>query len=449
MGHIELASPVSHIWYFKGTPSRLGLLLDISPRNLEKILYFATYVITHVDEEARQKALAELEADIQARHNQLEMEFQQKAAQLETRRDQELAELEARRQQALEELRARVAARTAALAHEADELTARLCELMDQEALEDLVFSPMSQPLVAAGEQVTGRHLDLLREELRRAIDAAEQSERAERESLSAAFDREADAAFRFRMRGLRRQKARLELQVRERTAAEIEHERAVMYQQMDEYERSREDRRQALQRLARMQLLNELEYRELQEKCPGVFKAGMGAEAVLELIRAIDLDELAAQLRQELNSTSSQRRKKAIKRLKVVEAFRRSGVSPEWMILTVLPVLPPDLRPMVQLDGGRFATSDLNDLYRRVINRNNRLKRLLDLNAPEIIIRNEKRMLQEAVDALIDNGRRGRAVAGSSNHKLKSLSDMLRGKQGRFRQNLLGKRVDYSGRSV
>jgi len=430
MGHIELASPVSHIWFFKGTPSRMGLLLDISPRNLEKILYFATYVITHVDEEARQKALAELEADIQARHNQLEAEFQQKAAQLEARRDQELAEIEARRQQALEDVQARVAARREELAREADALTARLRELLDQEAPEDLVFSAMSRPLVAAGELVSSRHLELLREEVRQAIEAEEQRGRDESESLNAAFDREAE-------------------QVRERIAAEIEHERAVMYQQMDEYERSREDRRQALQRLAKMQLINELEYRDLQEKCPGVFKAGMGAEAVLELIRSINLDELAAQLRQELNSTSSQRRKKAIKRLKVVEAFRRSGVSPEWMILRVLPVLPPDLRPMVQLDGGRFATSDLNDLYRRVINRNNRLKRLLELNAPEIIIRNEKRMLQEAVDALIDNGRRGRAVAGTSNHKLKSLSDMLRGKQGRFRQNLLGKRVDYSGRSV
>ena len=174
-----------------------------------------------------------------------------------------------------------------------------------------------------------------------------------------------------------------------------------------------------------------------------------MGAEAVRELIQRMDLDEPGQQLHSEVRTTSGQRRKKAIKRLRLVEAFRRSGNRPEWMILTVLPVIPPDLRPMVQLDGGRFATSDLNDLYRRVINRNNRLKRLLELGAPEIIIRNEKRMLQEAVDALIDNGRRGRALAGTGNHQLKSLSDMLKGKKGRFRQNLLGKRVDYSGRSV
>ena len=174
-----------------------------------------------------------------------------------------------------------------------------------------------------------------------------------------------------------------------------------------------------------------------------------MGAEAIRDMITRMDLEELARSLHVEVRTSSGQRRKKAIKRLRLIEAFRRSGTRPEWMILSVLPVIPPDLRPMVQLDGGRFATSDLNDLYRRVINRNNRLKRLLELGAPEIIIRNEKRMLQEACDALIDNGRRGRAIAGTGNHRLKSLSDMLKGKQGRFRQNLLGKRVDYSGRSV
>ena len=179
------------------------------------------------------------------------------------------------------------------------------------------------------------------------------------------------------------------------------------------------------------------------------LFGAGMGAEAVRELIQRMELDELGQKLHSEVRTTSGQRRKKAIKRLRLIEAFRARGNRPEWMILTVLPVIPPDLRPMVQLDGGRFATSDLNDLYRRVINRNNRLKRLLELGAPEIIIRNEKRMLQEACDALIDNGRRGRSIVGTGNHRLKSLSDMLKGKQGRFRQNLLGKRVDYSGRSV
>ncbi len=200
---------------------------------------------------------------------------------------------------------------------------------------------------------------------------------------------------------------------------------------------------------LTRNQVLTEKEYRDMREKYEDDFRAGMGAEAVKELLEQIDLEELSNQLREELKTASSQKKLRLVKRLEVVEAFRESNNKPSWMIMDVLPVIPPDIRPMIQLDGGRFATSDLNDLYRRVINRNNRLKRLIQLNAPDIIVRNEKRMLQEAVDALIDNGRRGRAVTGANNRALKSLSDMLKGKQGRFRQNLLGKRVDYSGRSV
>ena len=200
---------------------------------------------------------------------------------------------------------------------------------------------------------------------------------------------------------------------------------------------------------LAKYQCLSETEYNDMREKYEDDFKAGMGAESIKLLLEEIDLEALSAQLREDLESASGQKRIRLLKRLDVVESFRLSGNRPEWMILDVVPVIPPDIRPMVQLDGGRFATSDLNDLYRRVINRNNRLKKLLELNAPEIIIRNEKRMLQESVDALIDNGRRGRPVTGPNNRALKSLSDMLKGKQGRFRQNLLGKRVDYSGRSV
>ena len=196
-------------------------------------------------------------------------------------------------------------------------------------------------------------------------------------------------------------------------------------------------------------QVLSEKEFREVYEKWGNRFRVGMGAEAIQELLQAIDLEKDSAELKKALRDSSGQKRARIIKRLEVVEAFRNSGNKPEWMILTAIPVIPPDIRPMVQLDGGRFATSDLNDLYRRIINRNNRLARLLDLGAPEIIVRNEKRMLQEAVDALIDNGRRGRPVTGPGNRALKSLSDMLKGKQGRFRQNLLGKRVDYSGRSV
>ena len=201
---------------------------------------------------------------------------------------------------------------------------------------------------------------------------------------------------------------------------------------------------------LMKGQVLSEKEYHEAEEKYgKGSFKAQMGAEAVGKLLEEIDLDKLSAKLKKELEKASEQKRAKLVKRLDTVESFRLSGNRPEWMVMNVVPVIPPDLRPMVQLDGGRFATSDLNDLYRRVINRNNRLKRLLELGAPEIIVRNEKRMLQESVDALIDNGRRGRPVTGAGNRALKSLSDLLKGKQGRFRQNLLGKRVDYSGRSV
>ena len=201
---------------------------------------------------------------------------------------------------------------------------------------------------------------------------------------------------------------------------------------------------------LSYKQVLSEREYRDAIENYGyGSFRAGMGAESIQEVLANIDLNKDSEDLRRELVNASGQKRAKIIKRLEVVEAFRNSGNKPEWMIMTVVPVIPPDIRPMVQLDGGRFATSDLNDLYRRIINRNNRLARLLELGAPEIIVRNEKRMLQEAVDALIDNGRRGRPVTGPGNRALKSLSDMLKGKQGRFRQNLLGKRVDYSGRSV
>ncbi len=367
MGHIELASPVSHIWYFKGTPSRLGLLLDISPRNLEKILYFASYIVISVDEEARKQALAALDEELATKAAALEQTTAEQQAAIEQRVAEEEARLEAEKQ-----------ARLAALAERGGTPE----EVADQRA------------------------------------------------QIEAEIEREKE-------------------HLRAVANAEIDELARKMNEEIESIEASQQGRREAIEKLAPMQLLTDTQYRELQDVAGNIFKAGMGAEAILEIIQNLNLDELASQLRQDVHSASSQRRKKAIKRLKVVEAFRRSGNRPEWMILTVLPVLPPDLRPMVQLDGGRFATSDLNDLYRRVINRNNRLKRLLELGAPEIIIRNEKRMLQEACDALIDNGRRGRAVAGSTNHKLKSLSDMLRGKQGRFRQNLLGKRVDYSGRSV
>ncbi|TME67581.1 MAG: DNA-directed RNA polymerase subunit beta', partial [Chloroflexi bacterium] len=225
--------------------------------------------------------------------------------------------------------------------------------------------------------------------------------------------------------------------------------EREAIQGQLEALQQEIEATRTDLEGLHPKQILTDTQYRDFQERFGRAFRAGIGAEAVRDLLSRIELQSEMYRLREESKSSSGQRKQKAIKRLKVVEDFRKSNSSPTWMVLEVLPVIPPELRPMVQLDGGRFATSDLNDLYRRVINRNNRLKRLLELGAPEIIVRNEKRMLQEAVDALIDNGRRGRAITGTGNRKLKSLSDMLKGKQGRFRQNLLGKRVDYSGRSV
>ena len=339
MGHISLAAPVAHIWFSKGTPSRLGLLLDLSPRNLDRVLYFAQYLVTAVDADLRT-----------ARVDEIQEELDQGLERIETESEAKLADLQAQ--------------------------LAGLGERPDPDDLD-----PEDDPW-----------------------------NRLEAEMIN------------------------LKLQVKE---------------QKDELEKELGDQIDELEDLMVGQLLTETRYRDLRDRYGIVFSASMGAEAVLDILRDLDLDVLRDTLQQEMQSTSGQRRKKAIKRMRVVEAFRKSGNRPDWMVMTTLPILPPELRPMVQLDGGRFATSDLNDLYRRVINRNNRLKRLIELSAPEIIVRNEKRMLQEAVDALIDNGRRGRAVAGSHNHRLKSLSDLLRGKQGRFRQNLLGKRVDYSGRSV
>ena len=338
MGHISLAAPVAHIWFSKGTPSRLGLLLDLSPRNLDRVLYFAQYLVTEVDDKLRETAIERL--------------------------NQELAEGS---------------------------------EKMDHEAEE---------------------RLELIRAKLGDEPQEGESSGEASDEARQAV-----ETEIRESIVQLEKSKTELEAEITGR---------------IDEVEDLRVG-----------QLLTETRYRELRDSVGVVFKARMGAEAVLDVLRTVNLDELRVTLQQEMRSNSGQRRKKAIKRMRVVEAFRNSDNKAEWMIFTTLPVLPPELRPMVQLDGGRFATSDLNDLYRRVINRNNRLKRLIELQAPEIIVRNEKRMLQEAVDALVDNGRRGRPVSGSHNHRLKSLSDLLRGKQGRFRQNLLGKRVDYSGRSV
>src|SRR5579885_2928108 len=430
MGHIELASPVSHIWYFKGTPSRIGLLLDLSPRNLERILYFALYVVTHVDEEARQRELMNLDEELMKLDQNLDGQVVEQVDNLKARREVEIQDTRARLADAEQEIRARrdQDLRPAAEAeHDTREL---LREFMGREAEDDIVFDPNDRVIVKQGDIVTKHDLEVLERVAEVWRNDIAESARRELEAMRTEGDSDVE-------------RVQLDYQGQiDNVESRLESQRSDRRQRIEHLKRD-------LEGLKKMDLLQENRYRELREAFPGVFRAGMGAEAVRELIADIDLDQLSNELRREISSTTGQRRKKATKRLKVVEAFRESKTSPEWMILTVLPVLPPELRPMVQLDGGRFATSDLNDLYRRVINRNNRLKRLLELGAPEIIIRNEKRMLQEAVDSLIDNGRRGRAVSGSSNHKLKSLSDMLKGKQGRFRQNLLGKRVDYSGRSV
>ena len=408
MGRITLAAPVAHIWFSKGTPSRLGLLLDLSPRNLEKVVYFAQYLVTRVDDELRQVSIQRLQSELE----RLDEEATAKSEELQSDLDRleevakgKVEELQSELQRLEEEARAKI-------------------EEIEAVPAADLVGGDATEE---AGDE-SGRAEGSTDKTEANAAQTSEQLKK-DKEVLESAIAQINDQ--------------------RKKDRQTIESERAPQIDGLNE-ERDELDAQVAdLEELRVGLLLTEGRYRQVRELGGEVFRAGMGAEAVLDVLRELDLDQKRNDLQEEIRSTSGQRRKKAIKTLRVVEAFRTSGNKPEWMVLTVLPVLPPELRPMVQLDGGRFATSDLNDLYRRVINRNNRLKRLIELQAPEIIVRNEKRMLQEAVDALIDNGRRGRAVSGSHNHKLKSLSDLLRGKQGRFRQNLLGKRVDYSGRSV
>ena len=430
MGHIELAAPVAHIWYVKGTPSRLGLLLDISPRNLERVLYFASYLVNQVDEDAKTRALQEINDIHDETITELEAKSQEEMDELASRLGVSISSIK----EASETLAANVAeqrvADLAGLKSEHDAVAKQLRALKGGSPAADISYR--GTVIVREGEAYNEDKVAFFKETHEAAkaqIEAAAKYAASGQDALSGA---EGDQIAYEADEGRKRIEERLTDQIRE---SEKERDEAV----------------KAINDLKELQILSETQYRELQDIVPpGVFKAAMGAEAVYDYVsKRIDLDQLALQLRVEMQATSDVKRKKATKRLRVVEALRKSGNKPHWMIFTALPVIPPELRPMVQLDGGRFATSDLNDLYRRVINRNNRLKRLLELGAPDIIVRNEKRMLQEAVDALIDNGRRGRVVSGSGKHKLKSLSDMLKGKQGRFRQNLLGKRVDYSGRSV
>jgi DNA-directed RNA polymerase subunit beta' len=432
MGHIKLASPVSHVWYFKGIPSRMGLLLDMSPRNLEKVLYFANYIVTAVDEKARTELIAKLDPDTDERVVALrekvasgdtgqEVDLRARIADREARLAEERTSLDAEREQ-----------RVAALRESARDLDERIQESKGRKAVASMTLTDGkdTETVVTKG---TALDEDVAVEVQRR---AGEREEEMTAQFVHRLTDLE-DAAG-GEIAAWRKEAEAGRAGAEDSGRSELETMRAGIVKQREE-----------LEALMVRDLLSDTQYREYVDRYGKVFKAGIGAAAVRELLNQIDLAKEALRLREESKSTSGQRRQKAIKRLRVVEAFRKSNTAPAWMVLDVLPVIPPELRPMVQLDGGRFATSDLNDLYRRVINRNNRLKRLLELGAPEIIVRNEKRMLQEAVDALIDNGRRGRAITGTGNRKLKSLSDMLKGKQGRFRQNLLGKRVDYSGRSV
>ncbi len=372
MGHVDLASPVSHIWFFKGVPSRIGYLIDMAPKELEKVLYFAASMITWVDEEARDKDVGKLEKEVKKVVDSYEVERQ--------KRTQELSESLDRRVKYLEE--------------------------GDQAKFDD-------------EDHIWADSLKLTATQLRKLKDD---------------------------------ERGKMIKELRKQFDAEISDTEAYLEEAA---ERMQEVWKIFTEMKPKDVINDETVFRELKDRFGSpfgwgeYFRGGMGAEAVRDLLEQVDLAADCEELEQIINTSKGQKQARAVKRLKVASAFLNSENRPEWMILDAVPVIPPELRPMVQLDGGRFATSDLNDLYRRVINRNNRLKRLLDLGAPEIIVNNEKRMLQEAVDALFDNGRRGRPVTGPGNRPLKSLSDMLKGKQGRFRQNLLGKRVDYSGRSV
>ncbi len=432
MGHIKLATPVSHVWYFKGIPSRMGLLLDMSPRNLEKVLYFANYIVTHIDEDARKEYLSKTSPQHNDRVIKLQEEHEAQVRELKEELDQKVKSKQ-------EDTRAKVKALEEALDESVDAITSRAKELVEKikaqkgkKAATNFTIGEGDDEdvIIAKGTLFEDKLARELPKQVEKKIDQLQAATKKRQQELKGKSDEEI---------------ARWREDFEEKVGTLAERLKKDIEGLAGDIEASKSE----LESLQVKQLLADQEYREYSEKFGKVFKAGIGAQAIKDLLSKLDLAREAVALREESRSSSGQRRQKATKRLKVVEAFRRSVASPTWMILDVLPVIPPELRPMVQLDGGRFATSDLNDLYRRVINRNNRLKRLLELGAPEIIVRNEKRMLQEAVDALIDNGRRGRAITGTGNRKLKSLSDMLKGKQGRFRQNLLGKRVDYSGRSV
>ncbi len=429
LGHIELAAPVAHIWYTRRVPSYLGLLLNISRRNLDRVLYFAQYVVTRVDDEARKRALKRLEDELAEAEQQLEAEIQAKVWEQTGAAQERLKRLRLALEDNDRVYEDRLNTRIEQITTSTQSIERRLTNLVGNAATEDIALDGVV--IVARGETVSRSHITRLQTAGPDRLDQVRMENEEERQSHAAHLQREMD-------------------ELSQEIAKAIQETRDRYGSQITRLRQQAQTSRDQLESLTQMMFLNETEYREYKSKFGNVFQAGMGAEAFYEILQDMNLERLSRELWREVRTTrSKQAAKRATKRLQVVEDLRQSANRPEWMILRVLPVIPPDLRPMVQLDGGRFATSDLNDLYRRVINRNNRLKRLLDLSAPDVIIRNEKRMLQEAVDSLIDNSQRGKALSRRGRRELKSLSDMLKGKKGRFRRNLLGKRVDYSGRSV
>jgi DNA-directed RNA polymerase subunit beta' len=429
LGHIELSAPVAHIWYTRRVPSYLGLLLNISRRNLDRVLYFAQYVVTELDEEARKRALKRVDEELMAAEASVEREIAARAQEVTGTVDGRLHELRARLELLPQEFEERLSTRTDEIVQEARLLEARLTNSLGKVAKEAHDHGGVT--IVAEGETIGKEHLARISEVSTEYLGRIQLENSEDQESTQAHLKQEIEAIV--------TEVARARQDVRDQYGSRFTRLRMLAQNSKDQ-----------LENLAQGAFLNETEYREYKSKFGNVFRAGMGAEAFYDILKEMDLDKLSRDLWREVRTTrSKQAARRATKRLQVVEDLRKSNNRPEWMIMTVLPVIPPDLRPMVQLDGGRFATSDLNDLYRRVINRNNRLRRLLELGAPDVIIRNEKRMLQEAVDSLIDNSQRGKALSRRGRRELKSLSDMLKGKKGRFRRNLLGKRVDYSGRSV
>jgi DNA-directed RNA polymerase subunit beta' len=433
MGHIALAAPVAHIWYTRRIPSFLGLMLNISRRNLDRVLYFAQYIVTYVDEDARQKALKRLEDEISLSERELGEKINLQIADVKKNRDRMLKEIDVQRESLNESYDEQIGTRIDPVIKEGQRLESEIQTRMGKKIRKAIVFNAIDKELtiVDVGEEVASSHLSQVQEIVKEMINDLESDLKAQRERELEHFKMQKEA-------------------LRAEADLKMEGLRGELEDQAEETQTESAALRDELYELEPFTFLSEARYRDLKSRWGQVFRADMGAEAFYDILKRIDLDAMSEELWEEIRTTrSKQKRKKATRRLGIIESFRRSRNKPEWIILTVLPVIPPDLRPMVQLDGGRFATSDLNDLYRRVINRNNRLKRLLELGAPDVIVRNEKRMLQESVDSLIDNSQRGKALSRRGRRELRSLSDMLKGKKGRFRRNLLGKRVDYSGRSV